>query len=198
MTEGSQTTVTISPCEFRPPPLRTTNTYDDDEPFNSVALNLLSRQRALGCYHPSSADIIRSVLLKPQDRTSFLEALQNRKCRMATMSPTLSSLIDDVDRTFGKDLKAIVDSEKVSLKRQDCQTSSCPSTNNPYEPPKKQKSRRFFSDADVSGFFRSRRIQNLDWSLVEAVAQVQSLRLDGTDEMSSGENSDYEAPDMAH
>jgi len=40
-----------------------------------------------------------------------------------------------------------------------------------------KKSRRFFPDGD--GFFRSRRVKNLDWKLVEAISQVQSLRLDG-------------------
>ena len=189
-----------------PPPLRTTNTYDDDDAFHSVALNLLARhQMTVGsCVSPEST--IKEVLLKSQDRRSFWEALQHRKTR--SVSPTAiskpCSLLDDIERIFASDLKRLVESEKVSLKRQECIGHS--SSWSKHEPikKKKKKCRRFFasdtSSFENDGFFRlgnRLKIKNIDWSLTETVSQVQSLRLDGVPNdnfITSGDS--YEPPAM--
>lgn len=54
-----------------------------------------------------------------------------------------------------------------------------PTTCNQQE--KKQFSRMFFPDSSKGtvGFFRKRRVQNIDWKLAEAVQCVENLRLDG-------------------
>lgn len=173
---------------FRPPPLRTSNTYDDDDAFYNVGRNLLSRHFALEL---SVSEAIRCTLIKPQERVSFYEGLQYRKLRMAHTphrSPTTMTLIEDIDRTFGAELKKMIDAENVCLKRQEL----CPAwSGSMVQEPKKQKHSRFFpdssSDPGSSSFFRSRaRVQNLDWKLVEAISQVQSLRLDGSPAQPSG------------
>jgi hypothetical protein len=182
----------------RPPPLRTTNTYDDDDVFNKLSLNLLSRHGALGL---SVNETLHSTLINPQDRASFMEALLNRKSRMQGLSPQTASLIHDVDRLFGHELKAIVDAENVSLKRQNYHGSTSSSSKNSSGninsdycndnastsggggvANKKCKSRRFFPESGepTSVFFRSRKVQNIDWKLVEMTQQVQTLQLDGS------------------
>lgn len=183
----------------RPPPLRTTNTYDDDDVFNKLALNLLSRYGALGL---SVRETLHSTLITPQDRASFMEALLNRKGRMPSMSPQTASLIHDVDRLFGNELKSLVDAEHVTLKRQNYHGSTSSSSRDSVRSTnrdscneslsasggvggvanKKCKSRRFFPESGepTSVFFRSRRVQNVDWKLVEMTQQVESLQLDGT------------------
>jgi hypothetical protein len=197
---------------YRPPPLRTTNTYDDDDVFNKLALNLLSRYGALGL---SAKDTLHATLLAPQDRASFLEALLNRKGRLPALSPQTASLIHDVDRLFGHELKAIVDSEHVTLKRQNYHGSTSSSSgdsmgnvnrdscNNCSSATggggvanKKCKSRRFFPESGepTSVFFRSRRVQNIDWKLVEMTQQVQSLQLDGSTASTPATNVKYEPP----
>jgi hypothetical protein len=180
---------------YRPPPLRTSNTYDDDDAFNKVALSLLSRYETLD---RSAGEALHSTLLSPQDRASFLEALTHRKNRLSSLSPTTASLIQQVDRALAYELKTIVEAEHVTLHRQivHCSTSLWSSdsggetggqdtksnihlgvANN-----KQKKARRFFPDTgDASSvFFRSRRVQNIDWKLVEMAQQVQSLQLDGS------------------
>lgn len=188
-----------------PPPLRTTSTYDDDEAFNSVALNLLSRHHALDM---TIEEILSSTLLKAQDRASFLEGLQHRRFRAAT---TTVSLVQEVDKVFGSELRRMVEAETTTLKRQNRDDLMTPRSLNgtamlvssgsgssscKQAKPKKIKSRRFFPDCDSNIFLRSRRIQNIDWKLVEAITQVQSLRLDGA--ASSDENVDYEPPRVGY
>jgi hypothetical protein len=192
-----------SPCGNRPPPVRTSHTYDDDDTFNQVALNLLSRYSALGI---STCDTIKMTLPQPHDRVSFFDGLQTRRCR-----PTLSPLVDNIDKTFGLDLKTIVDAECLGIKtlrhgdmppitprhiQGPTSSSSCSASQPSYnEAPKKRKNRRFFPDCDSSnGLFRSRRVQNIDWKLTEVVSQVQTLRLDGTSE--SFARGEYEPPSI--
>jgi hypothetical protein len=182
---------------LRPPPLRTTSTYDDDESFNKVALNLLTRHTG---YTLSVREAITSTLEKPEDRVSFLENLNNRKGPPARISPNSSSLIDKIEKTFGKELRKMVQRQNVSLKRQVCDDLSlgahsggANSSRSTEAQPKRRKSRRFFADCDSAGLFRSRRVQNIDFRLVEAISQVQSLRLDGTSPIDSGPGG-YEPP----
>jgi len=193
---------------FRPPPLRTSNTYDDDEAFTRVALNLLSRHEALGL---SPSDTINSTIGSPQDRASFFEGLNLRKSRLTSLSPSTVSLVQDVDMKFGHELRKLVDVEHVTLRRQNhspahpqygmiSSNNSCGSGNRPQEAvsAKKRKNRRFFPEGEASVFFRSRRVQNIDWTLVEMTQQVQSLQLDGNDVMASTGNhrGEYEPPSL--
>ena len=201
----------VSPETFRPPPLRTSSTYDDDDAFNSVALNLLSRHRALDL---SVAEVIKCTLVKPQDRASFFEGLQHRKCRVVNISPSTYSLLQDTDRTFGSELRRIVESESSILKRQNVlptprnnmlSSGSSGSSSSGAAPlstrgtaPKKRKTRRFFPDCDSSVLFRSRRVQNIDWRLVDAISQVQSLKLDGAPSGTMDGVDSYEPPTMGY
>ena len=182
---------------FRPPPLRTTNlSFDDDETFGKVALSLLSRHTGYGL---SISETIKSTLLMPEDRLRFYESLLHRQCPSSNLSPNTLSLVDQVERTFGSELKRITQQESVSLKRQvsfsrsaSIGTASSFSTESQ---PKRCKNRRFFADCD-NVLFRNRKVQNIDFRLVEAIAQVQSLRLDGASPKAQGSFGGYEAPSM--
>jgi hypothetical protein len=198
---------------YRPPPLRTSNTYDDDDDaFNKIALNLLSRYETLD---RSASDALHSTLLSPQDRVSFLEALLHRKNRLASLSPTTASLIQEIDRALGYELRTIVEAEHVTFHRQNhqCSTSSWSRDSSGEEGGsdtintihhggannKKRKARRFFPDTGdaASVFFRSRRVQNIDWKLVEMAQQVQSLQLDGNPATASSmTHCKYEPPNL--
>lgn len=197
---------------FRPPPLRTATTYDDDEAFNNVALNLLSRYEALGL---TIRETISSTLIQPKDRASFFQGLCARRARSCHSSPSTVCLIQSIDKTFGRTLKAMVDEENSEnhsfgyYKRQVTEdpppitprhilgpmsSGSGSSMSNAGSSVKKTKrSRRFFPDCDAmgGGLFRSKRVQNIDWKLVSAIEQVDALRLDG-DAKSTGVR--YEPP----
>ncbi|GKY96858.1 hypothetical protein MPSEU_000644900 [Mayamaea pseudoterrestris] len=187
---------------FRPPPLKTTNlSYDDDETFGRVALSLLSRHTGYGL---SVSDAIKTTFPKPEDRLVFLENLHHRTCPSTNLSPNTSSLVDQVEKTFGKELRKIAQQENVNLKRHVC--DSLPrstsinsvgtnSSQSSKSQPKRHKSRRFFADCD-NVLFRSRKVQNIDFRLVEAISQVQSLCLDGTTPRAAVASGGYEAPSM--
>jgi hypothetical protein len=172
----------------RPPPLRTSSTYDDDEAFNNVALNLLSRYEALKL---SVEEALSSTLVSPKQRASFLDGLCARRYRSSHhMSPNTASLVSGVERVFGKALKDMVENESHGG------NTVYHLHNNPHasgRSTKKKKHRRFFPEIDASSsssastrssggggaLFRKRRIQNIDWRLTEAIERVESLRLDG-------------------
>jgi hypothetical protein len=182
-------------CLFRPPPLRTSDTYDDEDAFKNVSLNLLSRYEALEL---SASETIKSTLISPQERISFHEALCIRRCRSLHVSPSNASLVERVDKTFGSDLLKIIRDESGGEESrswgkrqfgcppttpraiQNSTSSGSESRHDVFE--KKTRRRRFFPDSDSKGggFFRSRRVKNIDWNIAEAVSQVQSLRLDGS------------------
>jgi hypothetical protein len=105
----------------RPPPLKTSSSYDDDELFANVSLSMLSRHDALGL---SVDETIKSVLISPSDRASFLRALNSRKARCAAiiygtspgirsshLSPSKMSLVEAVEFKFGQHLHEMVESE---------------------------------------------------------------------------------------
>lgn len=180
---------------FRPPPLRTSSTYDDEEAFTNVALNLLSRNGALGL---SPAETIMATIISHRERISFYEALCIRRCRSVHVSPSNSSVVEQVDRTFGHELIRMIkeecgDTRNQSVGRQLGNMGQHPPTaprgiqiamssdSQPEVVEKKSRRRRFFPDSEAKGggFFRSRKVKNIDWSLAEAVTQVQALRLDG-------------------
>lgn len=170
----------------RPPPLRTSTTYDDDDAFNNVALNLLSRNEILGL---TPTEAILATLISSEQRASFFDGLAFRQDRSSHLSPNTASLVDSIERVFGKELKEIVMTE---CKGQPCYNikpvaprHTGPVTRSNSAPKMKSTPRRFFPDVDktaapMMGFFASkRRIQNIDWKLAEAIQQVDHLRLDG-------------------
>jgi hypothetical protein len=178
-------------CNSRPPPLRTSSTYDDDDTFNNVALNLMSRYESLGL---TAMEAILATLIGAKQRASFYDGLCIRLDRSSHMSPNTASLLESLERVFGHHLKEMVMAE--------CKGQPCYSTK-PATPrhtagivggggapatcrnAKKTTPRRFFPDGDKisapsMGFFGSkRRVQNIDWKLAEAIQQVEHLRLDG-------------------
>jgi hypothetical protein len=197
---------------FRPPPLRTTsNTYDDEEAFTNVAINLLSRYEALGL---SANEAIMATIVDPRERISFHEALCIRKCRSVHVSPSSAVLVGHVDKAFGGELMKIIKLESGNMKilsldkhldHGECPpttpraihiSSSSGSDSHHEVVEKKTRRRRFFPDTDSKGggFFRSRKVQNIDWSMAEAVSQVQSLRLDGSCTPKEGNVGVYEPP----
>ncbi len=177
----------------RPPPLRTSSTYDDDDAFNNVALNLLSRHETLGL---TPQEAILATLFDHSQRASFYEALCIRLERFTHLSPNTTSIVQCVHDNLGKDLKQMVLSESKGA-------LSC-YTNKPVAPRgnigycrnmKQLVQRRFFPEGgdkqqsnnhSSSGgntiLFGSskRRVQNIDWKMAEAIQQVNQLRLDGT------------------
>jgi hypothetical protein len=163
------------------PPLRTCRTYDDDEAFTKIALSLLSRKTGMGL---SAPDAIAATFQRSQDRASFYESLQLRMAKQYNDSlPSCTlDLVESIAQIFGSELKQMAETELA--------TSFKPYTprNFSEDQRKKDKARRFCFD---DGFFRSRKIQNLDFRLVETISQVQSLRLDGMETLPS-----YEPPAM--
>jgi hypothetical protein len=93
---------------IRPPPLRTSNTYDDDETFNNASLHLLSRYKALGL---SSREAIVSLLVTPKQRVSYYDGLCVRLDRLAHLPSTTAKLVHSIDQTFGNELRYIVEQE---------------------------------------------------------------------------------------
>jgi hypothetical protein len=95
---------------YRPPSIiRTSNSYDNhDGQFSAVSLNLLSRFECLGLSHEEA---VKSVLISPQDRSSYFEALCIRKKHASHYSPTTADLIQSIDRTFGEQLRQIVEQD---------------------------------------------------------------------------------------
>ena len=198
---------------YRPPPLRTVGTYDDDEFFNNVALNMLSRYEALNL---SASEAIWSTLVSPRNRASFLEGLYTRSARTSSMSPSVRSLIQNTTDAFGRELRKIVESETPGgtyAKESPCFENLPPTTprhvarghSGAFSMPTggKKKSRSFFPDCDskpgtcTGSLFRSRKVQNLDWKLTEAIQQVQALKLDGDYVYSDEQRADcYEPPTM--
>lgn len=198
----------LSTTFYRPPPLRTIGTYDDDEFFNNVALNMISRYEALNL---TVQEAIYSTLICPRSRASFYEGLCSRISRTSSMSPSVRSLVQSMKSIFDKELKKIVDSESPGgfySKQQAFPDFDCPPItprsilrvsssgsaasvgNNTAKAAqvatkkKKQSSKRMFfpdssGDSKGRGFFRTRKVQNIDWKMAEAITQVQSLRLDG-------------------
>lgn len=215
---------------YRPPPLRTVGTYDDDEFFNNVALNMLSRYGALNL---SVEEAICSTLISPRNRASFYESLCARSTRSCHLSPSQRSLIQDTRRVFGKALKRIVEAESPSHHTHNYQQQQhqqhcdiflkngmdISDTHHPPVTPrhhnysgggwcpksttseKKKKGRKFFPDSDSSksgGFFRSRKVQNIDWRLAEAIQQVQTLRLDGDSDPALGDHQQHHQNNHHH
>lgn len=175
--EGNQDVVDEDLSVFRPPPVRTSSTYDDEEAFSRVALNLLSRYQALGI---SASETIKTVLVKPGDKASFLEGLSVRKSQMSHLSPSTATLVESVDQNFYKELIRMVEEEN---NRAPPTTPRAMAMSSGAEKKANRRGRFFtFPDSDGSqsgGFFRSRRICNIDWTINETVQQVQTLTLDG-------------------
>jgi hypothetical protein len=194
----------------RPPTLRTTSTYDDDEAFSKISLKLLATVELNGL---SAKETIMQTLIQPRDRSSFLEGMHIRLSRSSQFSPSTASLVQSMFDQFGDELKRIVEEESGE---RNCHPFYSPHVSEEKRPPpttprhvrshssfqgaesNAQKTaahpssrRRFFSDSESGGFFCSRKVRNLDWKLAEAIQQVQSLRLDGTTPLA------YQAPPMA-
>jgi hypothetical protein len=180
----------------RPPPLRTTSTYDDDEAFQSTAKQILARVKST---QSSPRDAIYHVLVSANQRACFWEGLNQRKDRDQTnhLPSGLAMLVQALeDASVGKLLKDICSRESSNPKTPRCDnntsSSSSHHTNNsaeghqqPYsaqhQQPKKCSTRRFFPADFVVMDFRknTRRVQNIDWKLCEANSAVDSFRLDG-------------------
>jgi hypothetical protein len=176
----------------RPPPLRTSSTYDDDEAFNNVALNLLSRHDTLGL---TAQEAILATLFDHSQRASFYEALCIRLDRFTHLSPNTTSLVQCVQEKFGKDLKQMVLSESKGAPYNYTSKPVAPRGNIGYCRNMKQLvQRRFFpeggdkqqstasSNTTIFGSSK-RRVQNIDWKMAEAIQQVNQLRLDGMSPM---------------
>lgn len=172
---------------IRPPPLRTTGTYDDDEFFNSVALNMLARYEALNLSIPEA---ISCTLVSVGSRLSFWEALSSRIARSDHMSPSTQSLVQQTHLLFSIELKRMLEHELDTTSKKSPPTAPRHITR-PLSFDKttksKKKGRRFFPDCDA--FFRSKKVVNLDWTLTQTIQQVQSLQLDG---MENGDDNDKE------
>jgi hypothetical protein len=179
----------------RPPPLRTSSTYDDDDAFNNVALNLLSRHNTLGL---SAQEAILATLIDSNQRASFYEGLCVRLDRTTHLSPNTSSLVQCIYETLGKELKDMVTSETKGAPYYPNKPVT-PRSNMGYCRNVKQLvQRRFFPEGvgtekqqqqqmmspsiggGVALFGSKRRVQNIDWKMAEAIQQVNHLRLDGT------------------
>lgn len=165
---------------FSPPSdIQTDNTYDDDESFTMVSLNLLSKHEYLSL---TPRDAINSTLVFPLERSMFLEALYIRKSRVSHLSPSAASLIQNVEHIFGVELKKIVDRESC-ITNPHQQGGSVKfylsSKNCPPSTPCREKNRRSFCFGE-SAFFGGCKVKKLDWKLTEAIEQVSSLRLDGS------------------
>lgn len=176
----------------RPPPLRTSNTYDDDEAFSNVALNLLSRHDTLGL---TAQEAILATLFDHSQRVSFYEGLCIRLDRFTHLSPNTTSLVQCVHEKLGNDLKQMILSESKG--------APCCYTNKPVAPRgnigycrnvKQLVQRRFFPEGGDKQQISSgnntilfggskRRVQNIDWKMAEAIQQVNQLRLDGMSPM---------------
>eukprot|EP00977_Amphora_coffeiformis_P018410 scaffold6456_cov147-Amphora_coffeaeformis.AAC.7 len=163
----------------RPSVIQTDNNYDDDESFTLASLNLLSKHEYLSL---TPRDAINSTLVVPVERSMYLEALYIRKSRACHLSPSAASLVQNVEKTFGAELKRIVD-------RESCVTNPhhnginrffhLNSNNRPPSTPCREKNRRSFCFGE-SAFFGGCSVKKIDWKLTEAIEQVQSLRLDGS------------------
>jgi hypothetical protein len=173
----------------RPPPLRTSSTYDDDDAFNNVAVNLLSRHDTLGL---TAQEAIMATLIDHNQRTSFYEGLCVRLDRSVHLSPNTASLVQHIHEKLGKALK-----EMISY---DNKGAPCGYTNKPATPRssisycrnvKQMVHRRFFPDGGEKQHYQTtpqgnifggnkRRVQNIDWKMAEAIQQVQRLQLDRT------------------
>ena len=90
----------------RPPPLRTSSTYDDDEVFNKTGLSLLSRYETLGL---SAQEVLLATLISPKQRASFLEGLSVRLDQSIVHNNF--QLLQALEKTFGKDLQDLVVAE---------------------------------------------------------------------------------------
>lgn len=190
---------------IRPPPLRTSNTYDDDEAFNNASLHLLSRYKALGL---TSSEAIVSILVTTKQRASYYDGLCVRLDRLSHLPSPTAKLVRSVDQTFGNELRCIVEHESngkgmnpyhkpiaprhvisSSSDVHSCSNHSHCSSSTNSQKKKKKKSRRFFpecngsfdSNKSTNVFFRKNRIQNIDWKLAQAIERVETLRLDGDD-----------------
>jgi hypothetical protein len=199
--EGAALTSSTTSNGFRPPSLRTSSTYDNDETFNKVALNLLSWHEGLNL---SVQETIMAILLSPRERSSFFEGMHIRLSRSAHFSPSTASLVQTIESKFGTELKQIVEEESGEknlhpfYNRQESSDSLPPTTprhirsNSSVDSSEPSISatgskhtsnrRRFFSETTPgpASFFRAPKVRNLDWKLTETIEQVQSLRLDGT------------------
>lgn len=159
------------------PSVQTDNTYDDDESFTMASLNLLSKQEYLSL---SPRDAINSTLVFPLERSMYLEALYVRKTRVGHLSPSTASLILNVEKIFGVELRRIVERESCTMipfHGANNRFFHMSTTNRPPSTPCREKNRRSFCFGE-SAFFGG--CKNLDWKLTEAIEQVQSLRLDGS------------------
>lgn len=175
----------------RPPPLRTAGTYDDDEFFNNVALNLLARYEALNL---SITEAICCTLVSVGSRLSFWEALSSRIARAEHMPPSTQSLVQQTHQLFSVELKRMLESEL------DTASKSPPTAPRHITRPlsldkkAKKKGRRFFPDCDA--FFRSKKVVNLDWTLTQTIQQVQSLQLDGMENDDKERDMLYQPPQL--
>ena len=170
----------------RPAPLRTVATYDDDMFFQTTSLNMLSRYEGLNL---SAAEVISSVLASPRSQSSFLEGLNSRLARSSHLSPSAQELLLKANHVFGPELRKIVGNNTFAscergLPPTTPRNISCPSSEASSQHSSNssgKKKRSFFPDCDMisGGLFRSRKVKNIDWNLVEAIEQVESLRLDG-------------------
>ena len=174
----------------RPSVIQTDNNYDDDESFTLASLNLLSKHEYLSL---TPRDAINSTLVFPKERSMFLDALYIRKTRVGHLSPSAASLVQNVEKIFGVELRKIVDRESCMTnphhggKFFHLNTSRQPST------PCREKNRRTFCFGE-SAFFGGCKVKKLDWKLTEAIEQVQSLRLDGSPAGPSSATQTYTPP----
>jgi hypothetical protein len=159
----------------RPSEIKTDNQYDGDESFTMVSLNLLSKHEYLS-FAPK--DAINSTLVFPQERSMFLEALYIRRSREKHLSPSAASLIQNIDKIFGAELKKIVDRETCVTNLHHGGSFFHLSTSRPPMSPCRDKNRQSFCFGE-SAIFGGCKIKKLDW-MTEAIEQVHSLRLDGS------------------
>lgn len=164
----------------RPSVIQTDNNYDDDESFTMASLNLLSKHEYLSL---TPRDAINSTLVFPLERSMYLEALYIRKSRACHLSPSAASLIQNVEKIFGVELKKIVDRESSATNPHHHYFHGGKfvqlNANRPPSAPCREKNRRSFCFGE-SAFFGGCKVKSLDWKLTEAIEQVQSLRLDGS------------------
>lgn len=183
---GSAKTFTSFSKYTRPSPLRTVATYDDDAFFQATTLSMLSQYEGLNL---SAAEVISAVLASPRSQCSFLEGMNSRLARSSHMTSSAQELLQKANHAFGPELRKLVGNSSLGscergLPPTTPRNVSCPSDASSHRSSNSsgKKKRSFFPDCDMmsGGLFRSRKVKNLDWSIVEAIEQVQSLRLDGS------------------
>jgi len=160
--------------------------YQCDVTFTNVSMSLLARYEQLNL---TAKESIQATLDSDEERSAFYEALCHRKCQIQTKAPHASSFIlQKIDQAFGAELRHLCRQGKEATvpltPRNDSNPSRsfCNGLQQEPNPRKSTQSSCFFPDSGPRscGYLMRKKVQNLDFDLTEALDQVMSLSLNGT------------------